>query len=107
MIHKFMTYMLDEDGHSKTQTVNGQEGIVVSFKRDYTYEEMLDIVTCSYKSERERFGWLVKFDDGERKEIFIRSSIMETCNDTTRSDQMIIEWLDHIYGYASEQIKLF
>lgn len=107
MIHKFITYKLDEDGHSKTQTVNGQEEIVVSFEREYTYEEMLDIAASAHETERERFGWSVKFDDGEHKSIFIRSSHIESCNDTTRSDQTLIEWIDHIYGRSAKQIDLF
>lgn len=107
MVHKFITYTIDVEGNSKTQTVYGQEGIVVWSEKDYTYEEMLEVIACSYETERERFGWSVKFNSGERKEIFIRSSHIETCNDTTRSDQTIIEWIEHIYGHASEQIKLF
>lgn len=109
MIHKFTTYLTDSEGKLLTQTVNGIPGILVwdERKEGYTYEEIMHVIDCAYVMEREQFGWFVKFYDSEHKEIFIRSSHMDTINDTTSYDQTINEWIDHIYCRASKQIELF
>lgn len=109
VIHKFTTYLTDSGGKSLTRTVNGVPGILVWDERDrgYTYDEIMAVIDCAYDMEREQFGWSVKFNDGQYKEIFIRSSHMDTINDTTSYDQTINDWIDHIYCRTSKQIELF
>ena len=109
VIHKFTTYLTDSKGKLLTQTVNGVPDILVWDERDrgYTYDEIMAVIDCTYVMEREQFGWTVKFNDGQHKEIFIRSSHMDTINDTTSYDQTIHGWIDHIYCRTSKQIELF
>uniref|UniRef100_UPI00359FA778 hypothetical protein n=1 Tax=Jeotgalibaca porci TaxID=1868793 RepID=UPI00359FA778 len=110
MIHHFLTCYLNHDGSTKTQKIDGHEGIIVQGpKQNYNYQEIKTVISQSSFAERRQFGWEVKFTDdaGNYFSIFIRSSHIKTCNDTTRSDQTINEWIDYIYGRASEQIQLF
>lgn len=105
----FSTLLLDNKGRPKTQTVNGVPGIVVEAeKQDYTFEEMNEVVSNSYKLERLQYGWEVCFMDGrERKRLFLRLYGSEKCNATTSEKQTVHEWIEHLYGRDTEQVKLF
>ena len=110
MIHKFETYLLKKDGTYRTQTINGEIGIVIRTDKDsYDYEEIKEVVDRSYYLDRIQYGWDVKFldADGQHKTLFIRSSHIETSNDSTSSYQTVYEWIDHIYGREEKQIDLF
>ena len=110
MIHHFNASLLNEDGTYQTQEIDGAKGILVrADKQTYGYQEILDVVNKSYLMERWQYGWDVKFVDDDRvhKHLFIRSSHIEKCNDTTSSNQTIHEWIDHLYDKGLKQINLF
>ena len=110
MIHRFDTYLLHEDGTYQTQVVNGEGDIVIrDEKQTYDYDEIVNVVKRAYFTERSQYGWEVKFldADGQHKTLFIRSSYIETCNDTTSEKQTIYEWIEHIYERADKQGTLF
>lgn len=109
MEHSFSTILLRKDGSCMTQEINGEKWILVRDKKElYTYEEIINIAKKSIGEVRERYGWEVKFkDDGQLKEIFIRSNNSQKCNDTTKSGQSVIEWIDCLYDKNIEQINLF
>jgi len=107
--NKFSIVLLRKDGSWMTQEVNGAKGILVRDDKEmYNYEEIIEVVKKSTGAVRERYGWEVKFeDDGQLKRIFIRSNNPQKCNDTTRSGQSILEWVDCLYDRNDEQINLF
>lgn len=109
MQHKFSTVLLKDNGSCMTQEVNGEKGILVRDEKEmYSYEEIREVVKKSCSTARERYGWEVRFlDDGQLKEIFIRSNNSQKCNDTTKAGQSVIEWIDCLYDKNIEQIDLF
>lgn len=108
MIHRFNTLLLDDDGNYLTQTVNGEKNILIDAdKQYYRMDEILKIVDSAYYTSRERFGWTVKFNDVQNKKIFLRTEHIKNCNDTTKQDQTIQEWLEYLYDVNPKQINLF
>lgn len=108
MIHRFNTLLLDDDGNYLTQTVNGEKNILVNDdKQHYRMDEVLRIVDSAVHTERQRFGWKVRFNDGKNKELFIRTDHVKNCNDNTKQDQTIQEWIEHLYDVNPNQINLF
>ena len=109
MIHQFHTHLLNSDGSPMTRTVEGAKGILVDDdKQTYEYEEIVKIVEDAYFLERRQYGWTVEFiDAGQKKNLFIREWFGKKCNDSTRHDQTIYEWIDYLYDRVNQQLNLF
>ncbi len=108
MNHNFDTLLLNKNWTFKTQVINDVKNILVNDKKQtYSYEEILKVVDLAHSMDRRQYGWDVKFDDGQHKKLFIRSTQIEKCNHTTRSKQTIFEWIDQIYDRDVKQINLF
>lgn len=109
MIHQFHTCLLNSNDTIMTQVVEGTKGIIVDDeKQTYEYEEIIKIVDKSYHMERRQYGWDVKFvDNGQKKKLFIREWFGKKCNDSTRHDQTIYEWIDYLYDRGNQQLNLF
>lgn len=92
-----------------TQVVEGTKGIIVDDeKQTYEYEEIINIVDIAYHLDRRQYGWDVKFvDNGQKKKLFIREWGGSKCNDVTRYDQTVYEWIDHLYDRGNKQLNLF
>lgn len=108
-MHRFHTHLLNSNGTPMTQVVEGTKGISVDDeKQTYEYEEIINIVDNAYFLDRRQYGWDVNFiDNSQKKQLFIREWGGSKCNDVTRYDQTVYEWIDYLYDRADKQLNLF